>query len=90
MLPRSLNQSNFTSDAEDEGVERDMLCKTRPCLGLLIAYSAWDNDDMKLTSLPQPHEQRKIEKLLARLAKTKPISAGPAPIMSGVTAPRTA
>jgi len=29
------------------------------------------------------HEQRKIEKLLVKLAKLKPISAKPAPIMTG-------
>jgi len=35
------------------------------------------------TSRPQWHEQRKIEKLLLKLAKMKPISAKPAPIMTG-------
>jgi hypothetical protein len=30
----------------------------------------------------QLHEQRKIEKLLLKLAKLKPISAKPAPIMA--------
>lgn len=37
----------------------------------------------KPTSLRQPHEQQKIEKLLVKLAQIKPISARPAPIMSG-------
>jgi hypothetical protein len=35
---------------------------------------------MKRTSLSRPNEQRKIEALLTRLAKLKPISAQPAPI----------
>ena len=30
------------------------------------------------TSLPESHEQRKIEELLVRLSKVKPISAKPA------------
>jgi hypothetical protein len=45
---------------------------------------------MTLTSLRQPHEQRKVEKLLVKLAKIKPISAGPAPIMSGLNVLKTA
>ena len=43
-------------------------------------------EDMKHTSLPQPHEQHKIERLLARLSKVKPISAKPAPIVQGLCA----
>ena len=35
---------------------------------------------MTLISLPQPHEQRKIEKLLLKLSKVKPISAKTLPI----------
>jgi len=35
------------------------------------------------TSRLQLHEQRKIEKLLLKLAKLKPISAKPAPIVTG-------
>jgi hypothetical protein len=35
---------------------------------------------MKPTSLPQPHEQRKVERLLLKLSKVKPISAALAPI----------
>jgi hypothetical protein len=31
------------------------------------------------TSLPQPHEHRKVEELLVKLSKMKPISAKPAP-----------
>jgi len=38
------------------------------------------------TSRLNLHEQRKIEKLLLKLAKLKPISAKPAPIMSGSNA----
>ena len=45
---------------------------------------------MTLTSLRQPHEQTKIEKLLLKLAKIKPISARPAPIMTGPSALKTA
>jgi len=37
---------------------------------------------MTAPNFPQPHEQRKIEKLLLKLAKLKPISAKPAPIMA--------
>jgi hypothetical protein len=38
------------------------------------------------SSLPaQTHEQRKIERLLIKLAKMKPIDAKPAPIAEGVT-----
>lgn len=35
---------------------------------------------MTQTNLPQRHEQRKVEELLLRLSKMKPISAKPAPI----------
>jgi hypothetical protein len=38
---------------------------------------------MKSTSPARPNEQRKVEKLLAKLAKVQPISAKPAPISSG-------
>ena len=37
---------------------------------------------MAQTILPQPHEQRKIEQLLVKLSKVKPISAKPAPIVA--------
>ena len=36
------------------------------------------------------HEQKKIEKLLLKLAKIKPISAKPAPIADGQLTRRTA
>jgi hypothetical protein len=50
----------------------------------------WETINMT-TSLPiQRHEQRKIEKLLVKLAKTKPISAQPAPIANGKIALKTA
>jgi hypothetical protein len=39
--------------------------------------SGWDNRGMTLTSLPQSHEQRKVEKLLIKLARVKAISAEP-------------
>jgi hypothetical protein len=45
---------------------------------------------MKQTSLPQPHEQRKVEELLVKLSKIRPISAKPTPIVPGKTASRTA
>jgi hypothetical protein len=45
---------------------------------------------MTWTSLPQPHEQRKLEELLVRLSKVKPISAKPAPIVQGESAIRAA
>ena len=40
---------------------------------------------MTHTSPPQPHEQRKVEKLLLKLSKVKPIAANPAPIVLGRT-----
>jgi len=45
---------------------------------------------MTRTSPPQPHEQRKVEALLVKLSKMKPISAKPAPIVLGSTAIRAA
>jgi hypothetical protein len=41
-------------------------------------------------SLPQPHEQRKVEQLRVKLSKVKPISAKPAPIVLGKPAIRVA
>ena len=38
---------------------------------------------MTRTSLPQPHEQRKVEELLVKLSKMKPVFAKPAPIVLG-------
>lgn len=38
---------------------------------------------MKTAKLPQLHEQRKVERLLVKLATIKPISAKPAPIARG-------
>jgi hypothetical protein len=38
---------------------------------------------MVMRNLPPFHEQRKIEKLLLKLAKLKPMSAKLAPIMTG-------
>jgi hypothetical protein len=35
---------------------------------------------MTQTNLPPRHEQRKVEELLLRLSKMKPIAAKPAPI----------
>jgi hypothetical protein len=45
---------------------------------------------MTQSSLPIPHEQRKIEHLLIALAKKKPVSAKPAPIAYGQSATGTA
>ena len=45
---------------------------------------------MTRTTLPQMHEQRKIEKLLLKLAKMKPKHGKPAPIASGINTLRTA
>jgi hypothetical protein len=45
---------------------------------------------MTQNSLPQRHEQRKVEELLLRLSKMKPISAKPAPIVLGKPAIRVA
>jgi len=41
---------------------------------------------MTQTILPQPHEQRKIEQVIVKLSKVKPISAKPAPIVQGMPA----
>jgi hypothetical protein len=35
---------------------------------------------MKIIGLPRPNEQRKVEKLLVKLAKTQPYSSKPAKI----------
>jgi hypothetical protein len=45
---------------------------------------------MTHNSLPQRHEQRKVEELLLRLSKMKPISARPAPIVLEKAAIRVA
>jgi len=45
---------------------------------------------MTQTSLPQRHEQRKVEALLLKLSKVQPISAKPAPIVQGEAAIRAA
>ena len=51
---------------------------------------AWNNRQMKITSLPRPNEQRKIEKLLVKLAKIKSVSAKPAPTNNGKNLPQSA
>ena len=43
---------------------------------------------MTQTNLPPRHEQRKVDVLLLRLSKMKPISAKPAPIVIGHSALR--
>jgi hypothetical protein len=45
---------------------------------------------MTQTSLPQPHEQRKLEALLLRLSKMQPISAKPIPMVQREAAKRGA
>lgn len=45
---------------------------------------------MKLTSLPRPHEQRKIDKLMLKLVKMQVVSAKPAPIVFGQSALKSA
>src|SRR6202021_1316274 len=57
---------------------------------LCLPSWAWDNRQMKITSLPRPNEQRKIEKLLVKLAKIKSVSAKPAPTNSGKNLPQSA
>jgi hypothetical protein len=54
------------------------------------AQGSWENMNMPATSRPVSHEQKKIEKLLLKLAKIKPISAKPAPIADGQFTRRTA
>jgi len=47
--------------------------------------------EYEMTASKRPlHEQEKIEKLLLKLAKDKPISARPAPIANGQVTPRSA
>lgn len=45
---------------------------------------------MKVPDYPRPAEQRRIEKLLVKLAKIQPISAKPAPISTGMVTLRPA
>lgn len=45
---------------------------------------------MTVIQLARPAEQRKIERLLIKLAKVKPVGARPAPIAKGETALKTA
>jgi|HubBroStandDraft_4_1064222.scaffolds.fasta_scaffold1008564_1 hypothetical protein len=45
---------------------------------------------MTQLTLPIPHEQRKIDKLLIALSKKQPVSAKPAPIAYGQSATGTA
>jgi hypothetical protein len=58
--------------------------------GLLLRPTLCENGSMTQNSLPQPHEQRRIEQLLVKLSKVKPISSKPAPIVQGVSATRGA
>jgi hypothetical protein len=54
-------------------------------LRLATGAFQWDNRAMTLTSLPQSHEQRKVEKLLIKLAGVKAISAKPPQSVPGRT-----
>ena len=45
---------------------------------------------MKQIRLPQPHEQRRVDELLVKLAKIQPISTKPASIAFGVYVSRSA
>jgi hypothetical protein len=45
---------------------------------------------MREITLPRPNEQRKVEKLLAKLITMTPLSAKPAPISYGVYLLKTA
>jgi len=45
---------------------------------------------MTLTTLARPAEQRKVEKLLLRLAKIRPVFAKPAPIVPRETTLKSA
>jgi hypothetical protein len=45
---------------------------------------------MTTSPTPRPAEQRKIEKLMVKLAKVRPISAKPAPIAHGQVALKSA
>lgn len=67
-------------------------CTNRPLLmrQLCNPWGLWQNPFMTKSSLPIPHEQRKIEQLLVVLAKKQPVSAKPAPIAYGQAATGTA
>jgi hypothetical protein len=45
---------------------------------------------MSETSLPQRHEQRKVDKLLLRLSKMKPVLPKPAPVAPAKSSIRAA
>lgn len=59
-------------------------------VGFAVSLPLWDNCQMKITSLCRPNEQRKVENLLAKLAKLKPVCAKPTPILSEKNALRSA
>ena len=63
---------------------------TRTLRPLQNRFSRETMSYMTLTSPSRPNEQRRIEKLLAKLALVKPISAKPAPIASGIAIVKTA
>jgi hypothetical protein len=62
----------------------------RLSLGPFLAAFLWENRNMTKPNLPPPHEQRKIEELLLKLAKMKPKHGTPAPIASGISTLKTA
>ena len=77
------------------GQSRDLRSNSRSLDGYCCATYAirWDYVtlfSMTQSSLPTPHEQRKIEQLLIALAKKRPVSAKAAPITYGQSATGTA
>jgi hypothetical protein len=65
--------------------------KAVDCSQYSIALVTGDgNMRMKITSLSRPNEQRKVENLLVKLAKLKPVSAEPIPIVNRTSVLRRA
>ena len=65
--------------------------KAIECSQSSIALVTGDgNARMKITSLSRPNEQRKVENLLVKLAKLKPVSAEPIPIVNRTSVLRRA
>jgi len=65
-------------------------CAAQPMLHFSGVRMGWSDQSACISSVSKPHEQRKIEKLLVKLAKIKPMSGKPGPIMSGHSVLRTA
>jgi len=54
------------------------------------SHPEWDNRSMTNIRIPKLYEQRKVEKLLIKLANIEPVSATPAPVLNTKIDLRTA